>query len=81
VQERQVTCRFGAADPGRSFAPGNAPAKLLPWIGRYLEYREFGGFRVLPYEEVSLLPEGEFSYARFRVTGQSRPRHTDLLPL
>jgi hypothetical protein len=53
----------------RYYSDGNAPAKLLPWTGRYLEYREFGGFRVPSYVEVSWqLPEGEFSYARFRVT-------------
>jgi hypothetical protein len=53
----------------RYFSDGKAPAKLLPWSGRYLAYREFGGFRVPSYVEVSWqLPEGEFSYARFRVT-------------
>lgn len=53
----------------RYFAEGNEPAKLLPWSGRYLECREFGGFRVPSYVEVSWqLPEGEFTYARFRVT-------------
>lgn len=53
----------------RYFAQGNEPAKLLPWTGRYLEFREFGGFRVPSYAEVSWqLSEGEFSYARFRVT-------------
>ena len=53
----------------RYFATHNEHSKLLPWSGRYLEYREFGGFRVPSYAEVSWqLPEGEFSYARFRVT-------------
>lgn len=53
----------------RYFANGDEPARLLPWYGRYLEYREFGGFRVPSYAEVSWqLREGEFSYARFRVT-------------
>ena len=53
----------------RYFATGDEPAKLLPWSGRYLEYREFGGFRSPSYAEVSWqLREGEFSYARFRVT-------------
>jgi hypothetical protein len=53
----------------RYFTPGDGPAKLLPWSGRYMEYREFGGFRVPSYVEVSWqLREGAFSYARFRVT-------------
>ena len=53
----------------RYFATVDKPAKLLPWSGRYLEYGEFGGFHVPSYVEVSWqLPEGEFSYARFRVT-------------
>ena len=53
----------------RYFAQSNEPAKMLPWTGRYLEFREFGGFRVPSYAEVSWqLSEGEFSYARFRVT-------------
>ena len=52
----------------RYFANGKEPAKLLPWHGRCAEYREFGGFRVPSYIEVSWqLPEGEFTYARFRV--------------
>jgi hypothetical protein len=52
----------------RYFDNGNEPARLLPWTGRYLEYREFGGFRVPSDVEGSWqLPEGEFSYARFRV--------------
>lgn len=53
----------------RYFATDSEHSKLLPWSGRYLECGEFGGFRVRSYVEVSWqLPEGEFSYARFRVT-------------
>lgn len=53
----------------RYFSTDSQHSKLLPWSGRYLEYREFGGFKVPSYAEVSWqLPEGEFSYARFRVT-------------
>jgi hypothetical protein len=48
---------------------GDGKAVLTPWIGRYLEYRDFNGFRVPSSVEVAWeLPEGVFSYARFRVT-------------
>ena len=53
----------------RYFATDNEHSKLLPWSGRYLEYREFAGFRVPSYVEVSWqMPEGDFTYAKFRVT-------------
>jgi hypothetical protein len=42
---------------------------LTPWIGRCGDYREFKGFRVpSSVEAIWLLENGEFSYARFRVT-------------
>jgi hypothetical protein len=48
---------------------GGGAAALTPFIGRYADYREFGGFRVPASVEVSwVLDEGEFTYARFTVT-------------
>jgi hypothetical protein len=48
---------------------GGGRSMLTPWSGRYAGYREFGGFRVPSKVEVTWnLPEGPFSYARFRIT-------------
>lgn len=48
---------------------GGGRAVLTPWGGRYSDYREFNGFRVPSSVEVFwLLEDGEFTYARFRVT-------------
>jgi uncharacterized protein DUF6544 len=48
---------------------GGGRAVLTPWTGHYREYRDFDGVRVPSSVEVSWdLEEGEFSYARFRVT-------------
>lgn len=48
---------------------GGGRAVLTPWIGRCTDYREFNGFRVPASVEVIWdLADGEFSYARFRVT-------------
>ena len=48
---------------------GGGAAALTPFIGRYADYREFGGFRVPASVEVSwVLDDGEFTYARFAVT-------------
>lgn len=72
-----ITATFDFDDEGkptllranRYFSNGKEPAKLLPWSGRYLECGKFGGFCVPSYVEISWqLPEGEFIYARFRVT-------------
>ena len=42
---------------------------LTPWLGRYSEYRDFGGFRVPAHAEVAWVIDGvEFAYARFDVT-------------
>lgn len=42
---------------------------LTPWVGRGSDYRDFNGLRVPSSVEVLwVLPEGEFSYVRFRVT-------------
>jgi hypothetical protein len=49
---------------------GRGQAVLTPWLGKCSDYREFGGLRVpSSVEALWGLPEGEFSYARFRVTG------------
>jgi len=48
---------------------GDGTAVVTPWIGRYSDYRDFDGLLVPSFVEVLwLLPDGEFSYARFRVT-------------
>jgi hypothetical protein len=48
---------------------GGGRAVLTPWIGRCTDYREFNGFRVPASVDVNWdLADGEFSYARFRVT-------------
>ena len=47
---------------------GGGKALLTPWIGRYSDYRSFGGFRVPSFVDVRwLLDDQEFSYARFRI--------------
>lgn len=47
---------------------GGGKTALSAWTGRYTDYREFGGFRVPTFVDVSWdLDEGPFSYARFRV--------------
>lgn len=47
---------------------GGGRSALSRWTGRYTDYREFGGFKVPTFVEVSWdLDEGPFSYARFRV--------------
>lgn len=44
-------------------------AVLTPWFGRCGDYRSFAGFRVPSSVEVGwMLPEGEFSAIRFRIT-------------
>jgi hypothetical protein len=48
---------------------GGGRSALTPWVGRCSDYREFNGFRAPSSVEAGwLLPEGEFTYARFRVT-------------
>jgi hypothetical protein len=48
---------------------GGGGATLTPFLGRYSDYREYGGFRVPTSVEVSwLLEEGVFTYARFVVS-------------
>jgi len=48
---------------------GDGTAVVTPWIGRYSDYRDFDGLLVPSFVGVMwLLPDGEFSYARFRVT-------------
>ena len=48
---------------------GGGRSVLTPWSGRYSDYAEFGGFHVPSSVEVTWdLPDGPFSYARFKVT-------------
>jgi len=48
---------------------GRSQAVLTPWLGKCSDYREIGGMRVpSSVEALWRLPEGEFGYARFRVT-------------
>jgi len=47
---------------------GGGKAVLTPWRGQYAHYGQFGNFRVPTSVEVSWeLPDGVFTYARFRV--------------
>ncbi len=49
---------------------GRGGASLTPWAGRCSDYKQFGSFRVPGFVEAAwILPEGEFSYVRFQVTG------------
>jgi hypothetical protein len=48
---------------------GGGRLVLTAWSGRYADYLEFGGFRVPSAVEITWnLPEGPFTYARFRIT-------------
>lgn len=48
---------------------GGGKAVLTPWFGRCADYRSFNGFLVPSSVEVGwILPEGEFTAVRFRVT-------------
>jgi len=50
-------------------ALGDGSEVLTPWMGRCADYRDFNGFRVPSSVEILWdLPDGEFCYARFRVT-------------
>jgi hypothetical protein len=64
-QEGKIVCL--RATRYRDIGGGNAV--LTPWIGRYAGYRDFNGLRVpSSIEAVWSFQDGEFSYARFRVT-------------
>jgi hypothetical protein len=55
------------ADRYRDISGGRSV--LTAWSGRYADYLEFGGFRIPSAVEVTWnLPEGPFTYARFRIT-------------
>jgi hypothetical protein len=63
-QEGKIVCL--RADRYRDI--GDGKTVLTPWIGRCADYRDFNGFRVPSSIEAGWsLPDGEFSYARFRV--------------
>ena len=61
--------RIAALHADRYRDIGGGRSVLSSWSGRYADYLEFGGFRVPSTVEVTWnLPEGPFSYARFRIT-------------
>jgi hypothetical protein len=64
-QEGKIVCL--RADRYRDI--GGGKAVLTPWIGQYADYRDFNGLRAPSFVEVLWkLPDGDFSYVRFRVT-------------
>ena len=56
-----ITCIVGPSGGGKTV--------LTPWVGLCNDYRDFGGVRIPAEIEVHWqLEQGDFSYARFRVT-------------
>lgn len=69
VFEIDPSGRIAALRAERYRDVGGGRAVLTPWSGRYADYQEFAGFRVPTTVEVTWqMPDGPFSYARFRIT-------------